>query len=153
MSAVTIKWHGDVLKRALKHASGNGIHAAAVKLRDECQTVVAQPNTGVSVTRTRDTARGKKGSTYTIYPHPSSPGEPPKLRSGAGQRNIFAERLGSDAAKVGSRANGIHMFYLEMGTTHVARRPWLVATLLAKQEELAKVALSVTKAELEAAMQ
>lgn len=150
MSAVTIKWHGDILKRALKHASGNGIHAAAVKLRDKLQEVVSVPNTGVSVKRTRDTSRGKKGSSYTIYPRPSRAGEPPRLRTGEGQRNIFAERVGNDAAKVGSRGAGIHLFYLEMGTTFVARRPWLVSTLLAQQEYLAKVALSVTKAELEA---
>ena len=42
--------------------------------------------------------------------------------------------------RVGVTRNGIYMFYLEVGTRHIARRPWLMRTLLENQEVIAKLA-------------
>ena len=43
---------------------------------------------------------------------------------------------------------GSHLVALELGTRHVAPRPWLVATLLAEREELGRLAVSTMQEEL-----
>lgn len=78
---------------------------------------------------------------YTIYPHPSRPGEPPRVRTGFGRKGVVWEY---DAAKMAGRVgvtrNALYMFYLEVGTRRIRRRPWLMATLIKHMETIGKLA-------------
>jgi hypothetical protein len=75
------------------------------------------------------------------YITPSQPGEPPRLRTGHGQRNITYEL---DPAKgigrVGVRVNAIYMAYLDQGTRRVLPRPWLLATAIKFRKQLEAIA-------------
>jgi HK97 gp10 family phage protein len=147
--AVNIQWNGDELKKKLLEGGKEGIARATITLHTACQKAVSKPNTGVSKRRTRDTKRGKKGSQYTVYPHPSAPGEPPRLRKGFGRANIQAKFVNDGlTGRVGIFGNAAYMVYLEFGTRRVAARPWLLATLEANKDELAKAAFAGIKEKL-----
>ena len=60
------------------------------------------------------------------YDTPSKPGEPPRLRTGHGQRNIAYE-IEPGRGRVGVRQNAIYMVFLDQGTKRIAPRPWLSA--------------------------
>ncbi len=64
------------------------------------------------------------------YKMPSRLGEPPRKRTGYLQRNVLYE-LDEPAltARVGMSTNAKYGAYLEKGTKHLQRRPWLLATL------------------------
>lgn len=129
---VSVKYNREVFNARITKRAAQALKAAALVLDRECRIAVGQPNTGESRTRTRDTSRGKAGSQYTVYPHPSRPGEPPRLRTGFGRSSIFNRTAGTEKnpiEQVGVLGNGAYMFLLEVGTKHIARRPWLLATL------------------------
>lgn len=75
--------------------------------------------------------------TATVYPYPSKPGEPPRKRTGWGQRHIVwdydADKM---EGRVGIAQNAIYMLFLELGTRFIKPRPWLVATLTKLMPEL-----------------
>lgn len=76
--------------------------------------------------RVRAGRRGPEGQrrSWTEYVG-SRPGEPPRLRTGYGRTSITWWRHAPLVARVGIRRNAIYMAYLETGTRHIARRPWL----------------------------
>lgn len=77
----------------------------------------------------------------TIYPYPSKPGEPPRKRTGWGQRHVVWEfDPRTMRGRVGIAKNAIYMLYLELGTRRVKRRPWLVATLKKRLKVLGMLA-------------
>lgn len=116
--------------KEIENATMNGLIQAGTFYHNKCREVVSQPNSGVQVERTKNTSNGPAGSKYTIYPSPSRPGEPPRLRTGWGRRNILIEiNKRGRFVRVGIGINAMYMFWLEIGTRRVARRPWLVATL------------------------
>lgn len=138
--AIVIRWNGPQLQRALKTATAKGIAMAGVFLQTQCKLAVNRPNTGQRRVRTRTTSRGRKGSSYTVYPNSSKPGEPPKVRTGHGRDNIVHEHDAQvPASRVGVRRNALYMIYHELGLRG-ARRPWLVATLMRVQGVLARLA-------------
>lgn len=65
------------------------------------------------------------------YKTPSQAGEPPRKRTGFGQRNVLRvydkENM---TARVGVATNAIYMLFLEVGTRHIRPRPWLWSTVL-----------------------
>lgn len=65
------------------------------------------------------------------YDQPSKEGEPPRVRTGFGQRNIRYE-LNEQAGvgRVGVGVNAKYMAMLDQGTKHCRPRPWLLATAL-----------------------
>lgn len=69
---------------------------------------------------------------------PSLPGEPPKKIRGDLQRSITYE-MGPDklSAKVGT--NLAYGAYLELGTAHIAPRPFLRSTLLEEQGTIDRI--------------
>ncbi len=70
----------------------------------------------------------RRGS-YTAYPSPSKPGEPPRKRTGWLARNVTYEVDGKNGvARVGLTANARYGIYLELGTSRMAARPWLLVT-------------------------
>lgn len=74
--------------------------------------------------------KSRQVRSITVYPNPSKPGEPPRLRTGFGRRNIVINyNKNKGWVRVGIAENAVYMFYLEVGTRRVKRRPWLVNTL------------------------
>lgn len=73
----------------------------------------------------------------TVYPYPSKPGEPPRKRTGWGQRHILWDFDDTKMeGRVGISQNAIYMLYLELGTRRIKPRPWLVATMTKFMAEL-----------------
>lgn len=81
--------------------------------------------------------------TATVYPYPSKPGEPPRKRTGWGQRHIVWD-IDRDKleGRVGISVNAIYMLFLELGTRRIRPRPWLVATYEKLRTELNQLILA-----------
>ena len=127
--ASRLKWNGEAFKQHLENSTNEGLKRAAVFLHAQCQRTV-----GVSNPRNRDTGE---------YDQPSAPGEAPRKRTGWGQRHIVWEHDETKReARVGVSAPGIYMFWLEIGTKFIARRPWLLATLRKFQVTIGRLAAS-----------
>ena len=123
MIRTRITFNGDPAMREIRARSWNGLRRATLFFWQQLQLALNIPNPGVRVRRGR--------RTRTIYPSPSQPGEPPRKRTGFGQRNVIY-RLDQTRmmSKVGIMGNAPYMAYLELGTRRVRARPWLLATLM-----------------------
>lgn len=87
-----------------------------------------------------------RGRSYTIYPNPSKPGEAPRLRTGFGRANVVVNHDPKGRyARIGVSKSGMYMFFLEVGTRHIARRPWLLKTLMENQAVIGKLAATGSK--------
>lgn len=131
---VQIKVHDKELNRALEKATATGLTVATQHYQTQLKLVVNSPNTG-------ERGRGKGGRyKKTTYPNPSQPGQPPKKRTGFGQRGIVREVDRKNLiARVGVTAAAIYMAFLELGTRWIARRPWLITTLHRNKRTMAKL--------------
>lgn len=104
--------HDELARRLLR---------AAVLFQTEHRRRVSVPNTGVRRRRVRDTVAGKKGSSYTVYPNPSKPGEYPHLITGQGRSGSAVyepDTVGGVVAaglviRIGVTQAGRHMAILE----------------------------------------
>lgn len=137
-----MKWNGKEFEQELKKATATGLKRAGVFYHSKCREAVSKPNTGVSIPVKRRTHGGNKSS-RTIYPNPSQPGESPRLRTGFGRANVVVNHGPNKSkpyARVGVSKNGIYMFYLEVGTRKIGRRPWLMKTLHEHSETIGKLA-------------
>jgi len=125
----------QAIDKAVRAAQIKGLQRASVFLQTQLKLAVNVPNSGVS----RRRKPPKRGS-YRVYPNPSNPGEPPRKRTGWGQRHIMREvdtvRM---VARVGVAINAIYMLYLELGTRRIRPRPWLVSTFFRVRETIAKL--------------
>ena len=139
--AAKLTWNGEKFKKQLEQATSEGLLRAGTFYHARCQQAVSRPNTGRSVPVKRRTPGGNK-RTRTIYPNPSKPGEPPRLRTGFGRSQIVMNHKGgkNPHVRVGVTRNGMYMFWLEIGTRHVKRRPWLLKTLFDNQAIIGKLA-------------
>lgn len=150
--ANVIRFHGKQFIQGFEKATATGLLRAGAFYHTACQRAVSVPNSGVRVRRKRDTSRGKAGSTFTIYPRPSKPGEPPRLRTGFGRKSIVRNWSGWKTkdpwVRVGVTRNGIYMFFLETGTRTIARRPWLTAVLMKYRTQIGNLALRGAKKEM-----
>jgi hypothetical protein len=136
--ALVLRWHGNKFNEQFRRATATGILRASVYYHNEVRRAVSVPNSGER--------RGRR----TVYPNPSRPGEPPRLRTGFGQRNILREFSRPIAtARVGIAKNAMYMFYLEIGTRRIARRPFLLATLTKHREMIGKLAATGGKHEIQ----
>lgn len=108
--AARMKWHDVDLNRRLEEAEERGLQAAGLAYQRELKSVV-----NVS-------ARGGAAA--------SSPGDPPRKRTGNLQRNIVMETDDtSRSVAVGVKKNAIYGLFLELGTRFIAARPWMRPTL------------------------
>ena len=150
-----MKWNGRQFEQRLRKATADGLLRAGTFYHAKCREAVSKPNTGRSVrvvrkvkVRTRKDGqkdkrfKGFKKVSKTIYPNPSKPGESPRLRTGFGRANVVVNHKGgrNPHARIGVSRNGMYMFWLEVGTRRVARRPWLVKALLENKEVIGKLA-------------
>ena len=119
-----LTWNGDDCQRQVIEASWEGLVYATNYYLDRLRDALNVSNPGVRMKRKRG-----KGS-YTIYPTPSKPGEPPRARTGYLKKNVMAEYDESIlTTRVGVSVSAIYGLFLELGTKFVAARPWLLATL------------------------
>jgi hypothetical protein len=140
--ASQLKWNGKQFEQMLKKATSDGLKRAGVFYHSKCQQAVSKPNTGRSVKIKRQVPGGNK-RTRTIYPNPSKPGESPRLRTGFGRKNIVINHDPKGRyVRVGVSQNGMYMFFLEVGTRNIARRPWLMKTLMENQKVIGALAAS-----------
>lgn len=138
--ASSLKWNGKEFADKLEAATTEGLMRAGQFYHTKCVLAVSKPNTGRSVKVKRQTPGGNK-RTRTVYPNPSKPGESPRLRTGFGRKNIVVNHDKRGRwTRVGVTMNGIYMFFLEVGTRRIARRPWLLKTLMDNQEMIGKLA-------------
>jgi len=121
-----MSWNGDDILNRLQAEVAKRLLLAATFLQSEYRKRVNIPNTGTRRKRTRDTAAGKKGSSYTTYDNPSRPGEYPRKITGAGQQgtafepaSIAAIVAGGVEVLVGHRKNVEYMAFLAQ---HFARK-------------------------------
>lgn len=135
-----MKWNGKKFEEQLRAATAEGLLRAGTFYHSKCRQVVSRPNTGKSVKVKRQTKGGNK-RTQTIYPNPSKPGESPRLRTGFGRNNIVVNHDPKGRyARIGVTRNGMYMFWLEVGTRRIRRRPWLLKTLLENREVIGMLA-------------
>ena len=130
--AFFVQWRGHVFNDRMEKATAVGIQRAGIFFHGRCRGALNIANTGTRRKRTRDTKAGKRGSGYTTYDNPSAPGEPPRKRTGHGQRNVvyeFNRDWDDPKVRVGVKKTAVYMAFLELGTKVVAARPWLMATL------------------------
>lgn len=137
--SVRLKVYDKELNKALTNATAEGLTRATVMYHTKARMALNVPNTGVRV-KVRKRQPGSNKTTRTIYPNPSKPGESPRKRTGWLQRHVVQEiDTKKMASRVGVQKNAIYGLYLELGTKHVARRPWLVATLMKNKAIIAKL--------------
>lgn len=144
-----MKWNGKKFEEHLKKATSEGLLRAGTFYHTKCRLAVSKPNTGVrkkyrdqsKEAKARRKAAGNNTTSKTIYPNPSKPGESPRLRTGFGRNNIVINMdPKGEYVRVGVTKNGIYMFYLEVGTRRIARRPWLLKTLMENRVMIGKLA-------------
>jgi hypothetical protein len=135
-----MKWNGKKFEEQLQKATAEGLLRAGAFYHAKCRQVVSKPNTGRSVKVKRRVKGGNK-RTRTIYPNPSKPGESPRLRTGFGRNNIVVNHDPKGRyTRIGVTRNGMYMFYLEVGTRRIQRRPWLLKTLLENRDVIGMLA-------------
>lgn len=137
MSA-TIRWHGNRVMQQQVDRLRSALMRAAIVLHTHARQLCSTPARRETRRRQQDTSAGQRGSTYTVY-HPSRPGQPPALRSGFGRSAITWWMVDDQTARVGIRANGTYMAYLETGTRRIARRPWLSRALDERRQQIVSI--------------
>lgn len=146
--AVTVKFHDKVFIQGLEKATATGLIRAGQFYHSATRRAVSVPNTGRRKTRKRNTSRGPKGSSYTVYPGPSKPGQPPRLQTGHGRANIVFQFSGWNShdpwTRVGVTRNALYMFFHEVGINGV-KRPWMIPTLLKHADQIGQLAVTTTK--------
>ena len=140
-------------KRLTKmHVSSTKSVAAERELKKRAQRRQAREvAAGRAAERGQKKARGNSPGTgtRTIYPNPSRPGEPPRKITGQGQQNIFfAVDPKGQKVKIGVRGGGIHLAYLELGTSRIAPRPWLLTTMLRMTPRLREIYVKILRGQL-----
>lgn len=133
----SLNWNGDRSYQQIVDAGWSGIRRATEFYLQTLKTLVNTPNTGTRKKRVRTTAGGAKGSTYTVYDHPSKPGEYPRKVTGHGQAGLKREYDEKAlASRVGVMANVKYMATLEL----FRNRKLLMATLKDYWDQLATLA-------------
>lgn len=147
--AVTVKFHDKKFVEGFEKATATGLMRAGRYYHAELQRVVSVPNSGVRKRRTRNTSRGPKGSTYTVYPKPAPEGQPPRLRTGFGRKNVVFQFSGWKVdpwVRIGVTRNAIYMYFHEVGGPRKKQRPWLIPTLMRLRVMLGRLAMTQTRA-------
>lgn len=136
MIIARIEWNGPQRTEEIRLTLREWVQRATVFLWEKIQETLNVPNTGERRKhRTRKTKSGRAAS-YTVYPHPSQPGEAPRKRTGWLQRNVLYEVTPDGVGRVGVTINAKYGAYLELGTRRMQPRPWLVATVRANLDRL-----------------
>lgn len=141
MIETRLTWSGDELAGEIRLTLTTWVQRATLALWTWCVEALNVPNTGERrKSRTRKTKSGRAAS-YTVYPHPSRPGEPPRKRAGWGQRNVKWEVDRDGVGRVGVTQNAPYLAMLDVGTRDTEARPWLLSTAEAHADQLRAMVL------------
>lgn len=116
----SFEWYQDRVMADLQKRVGEALLRAAVFFHARHSERISTPNTGERRTRARNTVAGGKGSSYTVYPNPSKPGEYMRKVTGHGRGNLVYEpstvqevaRLGE--VRIGFMSPARYMLTLEL---------------------------------------
>ena len=130
------------IRTAALNATRDGVEVAARKLQVILKTEVL--NKGSSLgrrTRTRNTSKGRKGSTYRAWTGSSAPGEPPYTFTGNLIRSIKVDesQIKTDKPKARVGTNAVYAPPLEYGSRRNAPHPFMRPTLVERKTELAEL--------------
>lgn len=143
--SVRLKFHDKAFMQQLQSATAEGLQAATTLLHTKCQLALNK-SAGPRRVKVKRPVPGGNRRSRTVYSSPSSPGEPPRKRTGWLQRNTVqefdAQAKGGPAGRVGVSRNAMYGLYLELGTRRIAPRPWLVRTLMENRAILGRLAVS-----------
>lgn len=114
--AVQIKWNGDEFKRHLNATVERRLALCAEAVRGEAVRSVSVP---------------------TSTEGPSLPGDPPHADTGKLRQSIFWKMIDKSTAIVGSALK--YAFWLELGTSDMAGRPFLVPALYRMRDTIARI--------------
>lgn len=141
-----IEFQGEEAMAHVRAETWKRIQAAGVYTQNKIMEVLNVPNSGERRKRTRNTAVGKKGSSYTVYANPSRPGEPPHKITGFLQGNVaIEEHPGELRVRVGIRDNAYYGIFLEEGTKNMDARPFLKFVITAYRPQIAAMADGVIR--------
>jgi hypothetical protein len=146
---IRIQFHDDALKQNLMKAAAEGLKRAGVFFHSACVRVVNKGNPyrhRVKFAPKQSAARGGQ-KTGTVYENRANEdaGQPPFKRTGFGQSNIvfeFNEDPLAPAVRVGVRKNALYLIFLDLGTSRIRPRPWLLETYKQHETEIKRLALS-----------
>ncbi|HEX5272703.1 MAG TPA: hypothetical protein VFW33_19535 [Gemmataceae bacterium] len=132
-----LKIDPDKIVKELESRAWEGIQRATVFLHSKVKEALNVPNSGERRKHpARKTPSGRAAS-YTVYPHPSRPGEPPRKRTGWLQSQVAYDldrtRL---QGRVGVRVSARYGLYLELGTRRMQARPFITAPIVQYRAQL-----------------
>ena len=107
---------------------GRRLDACAIAVEGRAKVLIGREGAEpAAVGRTTRTGRKIRKGSLVYGAQRSLPGEPPRKQTGRLQSSVAHERSGM-VARVGT--NVIYGRWLELGTTHMAARPWLRRSLV-----------------------
>lgn len=139
-----MRWHGAIVSKAVRAQVFRGIKATTIALHAASRKAASVPNTGeaIALTRKPGASERKRNKTQrTTYPNSSKPGEPPRRRTGFGQKNIVSgwDRK-TTSGRVGHGRNARYMMFHEVGIRYkragLQRRPTVVPTFVKNLQRL-----------------
>lgn len=115
-------------ERRFEREMGRRLDACAIAVQDRAKVLIGREGAApAAASRTTKTGRKIRKGSLVYGARRSAPGEPPMKQTGRLQSSVAHERSGM-TARVGT--NVIYGRWLELGTTHVAARPWLRRSLV-----------------------
>lgn len=106
------KWYGEEAKRHVKGTAAVRLEKAAILVKNACKEELSAPS-----------------------PPVSDPGEPPHKDTGRLRASVSHE-MGDDGQSARVGTNVRYGKWLELGTSKMAPRPWLSATLAKMQDAI-----------------
>ena len=137
-----LKWNGPDYLRYVGRAADAYLKAMGTEHKAISRADAGVANTGQTVKITRPRKGGRKSS-RTIYPNSSKPGEPPRRRTGFGQKNIVGGY--SKARKIwrtGYTRAARYMTFWELGIRTrggTVQRPTVVPALMRNRNRLVMI--------------
>ncbi len=118
-----VRWNGDALKRQIHAELGRRLDACAIVVENHAKVLISVDGTArVATVKVDSKGRKRKGTKLVYGANPSKPGEPPHVQTGRLRASVAHERVGL-VARVGTSL--LYGRWLELGTVHMAARPWL----------------------------
>jgi len=129
------------IRTAALNAVRDGIDVSAKRLQTNIKNACNQGSSLDYRVRTRNTSKGRKGSTYKTWVRGSPPGKPPFNYTGNLIRSIKVDesQLKTDKPKARVGTNAVSAPPLEYGSRRNAPRPSLRPTLVNSKTELTEL--------------
>lgn len=119
-------WNGDGIRREAQREARRRLNAAAITVQDHAKRLLSVAGT----------APGRSGGRRVYGATRSAPGEPPRKQTGRLRASVAREVDGL-TARVGTNVKyGLH---LEIGTRHMAARPWLRRSLAESRNTITRI--------------